>query len=45
MLDGINPNNVAPLVAYLVSDDCYENGAVYECSGGFISRLRLHKSE
>lgn len=43
MLEGINPNNVAPLVAYLCSDDCKENGAIYECSGGFISRVRLNK--
>ncbi|CAD8106930.1 unnamed protein product [Paramecium primaurelia] len=43
MLEGINPNNVAPLVAYLCSDDCQENGAIYECSGGFISRVRLDK--
>lgn len=31
---------IVPLVAYLVSEKCEENGALLEVAGGYIGKLR-----
>jgi len=40
----LKPEAVAPMVAYLCHEACPDNGAVYECGGGWIGRLRWQRS-
>lgn len=37
--DLFHPDNIAPIVAYLASDDCTINGTVFAVQGGAISKL------
>lgn len=37
--DAFHPDNIAPLVAYLASDECSVSGQVFAVQGGAISRL------
>lgn len=36
----LKPEYVVPLVGYLASDECEENGSVFELGAGFIAKLR-----
>jgi len=45
MLEKLNPKYVVPLVAYLAHDSCEESGAVFECGGGYFSKLRYQRSQ
>jgi NAD(P)-dependent dehydrogenase (short-subunit alcohol dehydrogenase family) len=38
-LDLFHPDNIAPIVAYLASDECSISGAVFAVQGGAISKL------
>lgn len=39
-LEGVKPEYVVPLVAYLAHDSCSVTGATYEVAGGYIARVR-----
>lgn len=39
-VEALKPDYVAPFVAYLTSDQCDENGSLYEVGAGFIARQR-----
>jgi hypothetical protein len=38
-LDLFHPDNIAPIVAYLASDECTISGTVFAVQGGAISKL------
>ncbi len=40
----LKPQYVAPFVAWLVSDQCDENGALYEVGAGYIAKQRWNQS-
>ena len=40
VVDALAPDFVAPFVAYLASDQCDENGGLYEVGAGFIAKQR-----
>jgi hypothetical protein len=44
VVKALNPEFVAPFVAYLASDKCQENGALYEVGAGYIARQRWQRS-
>ena len=39
MQDIFSPNYVAPVVAYLTSEECQESGSIIEASGGFVGKI------
>lgn len=39
LLDALRPEFVAPLVAYLCSEECKESGYIYSVGGGYFSRV------
>jgi len=43
--DQIKPEYVSPLVAYLCSDGCPVNGAIYEVGAGVLSRVQWIRSQ
>lgn len=45
VLEYINPDYVVPLVAYLAHESCPTNGICYEIAGGYVSCVRLERSE
>ena len=40
----LKPDYVAPFVGWLVSDQCDENGGLYEVGAGFIAKQRWNQS-
>ena len=44
MLEKLHPRYVVPLVAFLVHDECPENGSLFELGGGFYSKVRYQRS-
>lgn len=36
----LKPDYILPLVAYLASEECEENGSLLEVAGGFIAKHR-----
>ena len=44
-LANLNPKYVVPLVAYLASPECEENGSLFEVAGGYITKLRWNSTE
>jgi len=43
-LANLSPTYIVPLVAYLASDVCEENGSLFEVAGGFVSKLRWNRT-
>lgn len=41
----LSPSYVAPFVGWLVSDQCEENGSLYEVGAGYIARQRWNQSQ
>ncbi len=41
VVEKLKPEHVAPLVAYLCSDDCTVNGRVFTAGGGYFSRAAV----
>lgn len=41
LLAKLQPEAVAPLVAYLASDQCQESGQIYAVGGGYVSRVAV----
>jgi len=44
ILDGLNPDYVAPFTAYLCSEACQETGSIYEIAAGYICKNRWQQS-
>jgi hypothetical protein len=44
LADNMLPEMVSPLVAYLASEQCPENGAVYSVAGGAISKFFIGRT-
>ena len=44
VVDALKPDYVAPFVAWLVSDQCDENGSLYEVGAGYIAKHRTQQS-
>jgi len=44
VVEALKPDYVAPFVAWLVSDQCEENGALYEVGAGFIAKQRWQQN-
>lgn len=42
--DALKIEHVAPVVAYLVSEQCAGSGDVYETYGGFAAQVRWQRS-
>merc|ERR1711920_1031501 len=40
MLENLNPEYVAPVVAYLVHESCEDTGGIYELGAGWVAKLR-----
>lgn len=38
--DITTPESFSPLVAYLCSEEVEETGAMFECGGGFVAKVR-----
>jgi NAD(P)-dependent dehydrogenase (short-subunit alcohol dehydrogenase family) len=45
VLDKLGPEHVAPVVAYLLSDECTDSGAVFVVGGGSVKRHVLFESK
>jgi len=45
LVKALHPEYVAPLVAYLCSEESQENGGVFEVGAGWISKVRFQRSE
>jgi NAD(P)-dependent dehydrogenase (short-subunit alcohol dehydrogenase family) len=41
VLDKLKPEFVSPLVAYLASEQCNDNGQIYAVGGGYMSRVAV----
>lgn len=37
----LKPDYIVPLVAYLASEECQENGSLLEVAGGFVAKHRI----
>lgn len=44
VLKELKPEHIVPLVTYLASADCRENGGIFEAGGGWYSKLRWERS-
>jgi NAD(P)-dependent dehydrogenase (short-subunit alcohol dehydrogenase family) len=44
VLDKLPPEQVAPIVGYLLSDECTDSGTVVVASGGQVHRVQLYQS-
>ena len=44
ILQNLKPEFVVPLVAYLCHESSTENGGLFECGAGFVSKLRRERS-
>merc|ERR1711934_1262607 len=44
VVEALKPDFVAPFVSWLVSDQCDENGGLYEVGAGFIAKQRWQQS-
>jgi len=45
LVKALKPDYVAPLVAFLVHESCTENGQVFEVGAGWISKVRLQRTQ
>lgn len=45
LLKRLLPSYVAPVVAYLCHENCKETGGIFEASGGWVARYKLHRSK
>ena len=45
MLDNLKPEFVAPVVAYLCSNECEDSGEVYELGAGWVAALRWERAK
>jgi len=45
VIEALKPEYVAAFVAYLASDQCTDNGALYEVGAGYIAKQRWQRSE
>lgn len=45
MLDELKPEYIVPLVMYLCSESCEENGAVFQSAAGWHSKVRWQRSK
>ena len=45
LIQALKPEYVAPLVAYLCSDQCEETGYIYSVGGGYFSRIAYLEGE
>jgi NAD(P)-dependent dehydrogenase (short-subunit alcohol dehydrogenase family) len=41
LLEVLQPENVSPLVGYLASEACTENGRIFSVGGGYIARVAI----
>ena len=44
MLKLLQPEFVAPLVAYLTHESCEENGGIFEVGAGYLGKVRYQRS-
>jgi NAD(P)-dependent dehydrogenase (short-subunit alcohol dehydrogenase family) len=45
LLEALKPDYVSPLVAYLCSEQCEENGMIFSVGGGYFSRVAYFEGE
>ncbi|UCD58474.1 MAG: SDR family NAD(P)-dependent oxidoreductase, partial [Candidatus Hydrogenedentota bacterium] len=45
LIKALRPEYVAPLVAYLCSEECEETGFIYSVGGGYFSRIAYFEGE
>ncbi len=45
LTDALRPEFVTPLVAYLCSEECKENGFIYSVGGGYFSRVAFFEGD
>mmetsp|Transcript_8384 Transcript_8384/g.15711 ORF Transcript_8384/g.15711 Transcript_8384/m.15711 type:complete len:199 (+) Transcript_8384:97-693(+) len=45
MLNALRPEFVAPVVAYLASEECESSGQVFELGAGWVAQLRWQRSK
>ena len=45
LMDAMKPEYVAPLVAYLCSEECEETGFIYTVGGGYFSRVAYFEGD
>jgi len=45
MLENLNPEYVAPVVAYLVHESCEDTGGIYELGAGWVAKLRWQRAK
>ena len=44
VVKALSPEYVAPLVAFLVSEECKSNGGIYEVGAGWVAKLRWERA-
>lgn len=45
ILQKLTPSYIAPFVGYLCTEECKENGSLFELGGGFIAKLRVQRAQ